>query len=487
MKRISAREKLQQIKGKRILDGALYRANAYSLDFETTGAGNNSKVWSIGMTGIGEFFIEDAIDGIPGATIEERLLEAHRRAGAEYFGSKQMARGSFTPFHDALLLGQGTTLDKTMQTIKDQLLRDPGIILIQNANFENGRLLDALRSPLRNGTSFHSDLAYSFVKDVLGRDTSEGIRDIVSVSDDIRIIRNELNQVLENFKLAHNGQSEAFKEVLAARDRLKEAINTEVKEKLSRGFSVPIELMDLTLLTQIDLAEQGALSKNLIGYGRGMEILSELILEAKESHTALDDASKQLDLFHRYRDASGELRKGRVPDYLRRYTEAVNTNKDNLHDIAFLKQLRNRIEEATRKKPLTEEKLDEFLNQSLNYYVHAKETNIDRDAIAVKIKEAFKEQGNILDLIDGYQERIPNLKGEPLFPINKPEVTKSMQSKLALGVGAVAAIGVISAITDREKDPKPTTYNELYDDVRLGSAYADWKERNGSHRMIYGV
>lgn len=498
---------------KGVLSNTLYDVeNTYSLDFETTGTGRNSRIWSIGMTGgkessfNKEFFIADVLRYIDPIsydtqgnhierTLQEQLLEAHKQTGADFFGKRQMEAGSFKPFEDALLAKRGSTVTDAITQLSDQLKKDPGILLIQNASFENGRLLSASYGNPEIGTAISKDVLNNFVTDVLGRDISaiENRGNILNVSDDIFKARREFNSVLENFKLGNN----TLEDLVSSKNNLRNVIDTEIKDKISRGFSVPIELMDLTAMLQVDMAEKGLIQGNTVGHGRGMEVLAEYLLGTHETHMALDDTHKQVDVYRAFKDITKNLQNGVVPDSLTNYIEAIDKNKGNVHDIAFLKNIRNRVEETLKKEgQLKESSLDDILQKAVTHYVTAAETNVDRGLVAYKLKDTFLQAEDkskvtsVLDLIDDFQDKIPKLNsGDLLIPTEKPLISKALSSnaKIAIGAGAVGAIGLISLVSNKDEKPVKTTtaYNDLYNDVRLGSAYADWKERNNSHNMIY--
>lgn len=481
-----------------VISNTLYDVeNIYSLDFETTGTAGGARVWSVGFSGSGinkEFFIADAIrridpmgtdsEGRPyPRSIQEQLMEAHRQTGAEYFGGKQMASGSFKPYEDALLARQGTNMTTAIEAMNAKLLKDPGIILIQNANFENARLLNAYLRDGEDGTAASKASVERLVRDVLGRDLDYlESRNVINTSDDIFLARKSLQEAILGVKLEKHGLEKAIE----ANNNLRDTINKEIRSKVSRGFSVPIELMDLTTMLQMDMAEKGLINSNSVGYGRGVEVLSKLLLNQVESHRALDDAKTQLGIYEVYKQASTEIQKGNPPEYLKPYIRALDQNEGNIHDIDFLKNIRSRVEEVYKKKEsLSQKQLDDIISAASNHYLHAPETNVDRHLVAAKIKEGTDAE-SVMKIIDDFQERIPKLNGDPLVSI--PEIPKAMNidTKLAIGAGVLGGIALISALSNRDKKPdRPTTYNELYEDVRLGSAYADWKERNNSHRTIY--
>ena len=64
----------------------------------------------------------------------------------------------------------------------------------------------------------------------------------------------------------------------------------------------------------------------------------------------------------------------------------------------------------------------------------------------------------------------------------------STKSKILMGVGATVGVmwlGSMDGSNTKPKKQEMTSYDDLYGNVYLGQSYADWQERNNSHRMIY--
>lgn len=74
---------------------------------------------------------------------------------------------------------------------------------------------------------------------------------------------------------------------------------------------------------------------------------------------------------------------------------------------------------------------------------------------------------------------------------NKPNFTNVPSSVGKWGLGAIGAFAFVNLMLgesgEREHKElvKNDTFDALYDDLYTGQAYADWKERNNSHKMIY--
>ena len=52
------------------------------------------------------------------------------------------------------------------------------------------------------------------------------------------------------------------------------------------------------------------------------------------------------------------------------------------------------------------------------------------------------------------------------------------------GIGAMAALNILSKDSNTQVQ-QPGTYDAIYGNLYLGQGYADWQERNNSHKMIY--
>lgn len=486
------------------------KGRLYSLDLETTGIKRSSNIWSFGFTnGKGadlEHFYKDAISpNLPDLTgdLEQDLFQAHRWDSGDDWAKKQLEAGSFKEFAKS---GGEDTLSRSMGEVTDTLKQSPGVLLIQNANFENKRLLDAARRSVNNGVSIPSNVANEFYDKVLGRGSElSDTYNFANVSEDVIVGRRALRKSIEDYKnhfYVAGSDKEKLDAVFEASDSLNDIITKEIKANLKGGRTTIVDLMDITSMFQANLVKQGLLEGNLMGYGRGMELMALHLLGEKETHTALSDAQQQIRVFEKIQEANRQLAKGEpISDEVQSYIKALSKNTDNHYDLTFIKQVKNRIREwenNNQGKSLSSDKLKELVGSTLEYYAHAPETNVDRQELANNIYRAFNDADKatrgsaIANLLDEYEARIPQLGSNPLF-VNttdggpgKASKAMSHHGKVALGLGAMAAIGVISMSSSRDKKPPPpTSYNHLYGDVELGTAYADWKERNNSHRSIY--
>ncbi len=481
----------------------------YSLDVETTGSGRKSKIWSLGFgTGEGgienEFYIKNILPEDPNKTIQDRLFEEHRKNNAGDFGKSQLDSGAFKPYEEGILKGEGVTLTEAVTQMNNTMINKPGILLIQNANFENDRFFEATQRQLNDSSSLSKIAAQQLYGDVLGRGILEDERNIVNVSDEVLEARRKFNQSLSSYKENYYSEgmhSQYYDQVLEAKNNLRGIINNEIRRKLSEGQSAVVDLMDIISMFHVDLADKGLIEGKHIGYLKSMEVLSQTMLGLKERHISIHDVNMQISVFNKIQQATLDLQAGRSLDSgIVNYIEALDKNAKNAYDLTLIKQLKSRLEEKTKYlttgKDISTEVFDtDVVGKTIDYYLHAPETNIDRDELAENVRNAFrdaeegKKASSVVDLLNEYERKIPQLNGDTLFtPTNKLDLAKSLgaDSKLAIGLGAVAALGLISTITDRDKPaPKPTTYNELYNDVQLGTAYADWKERNNAYRSIY--
>lgn len=433
--------------------------NLYSLDLETTGINNKARIWSYGFTDGKkgqELFFQDAISDVPDllGSPEEDLYKAHLWNGGASFAERQKEAGAFRPFAQAISEGRGSTFAEAIFSLNKTLRERPGVILIQNAAFENKRFMDALR--------WHNSLPQALANDlqfVMGRSENASL---INVSEEILLGRSTLREAIskgEGIQEAAKG----FSDIMAK----------DIKEKVLKGHSTVIDLMDLLTLYQIDLVSKGELSQDLINYGRNMELLAKTMLGETEQHTALSDATQQIKVL----DAILEGKTGS-------YVKALQENTDNHYDLTFLSQIRNRLQE---KKKIDEEVFKGVINTSLEYYSKAPETNVDRGLLASSLIDTYTKEGEkgVHTLIDEYAKNISSLKlSAPPPPAEEPKGVP----KGRFVAGALVGAAVLSTLLapDRKK-PAEESYNTLYEggDIQLGEGYADWKERNNAHRSIY--
>ncbi len=61
---------------------------------------------------------------------------------------------------------------------------------------------------------------------------------------------------------------------------------------------------------------------------------------------------------------------------------------------------------------------------------------------------------------------------------------------MLVGAGALVGVGLLSSgprrdVEEPRRKQETGAYNELYENVYAGQAYADWQQRNNSHKMSY--
>ena len=58
-------------------------------------------------------------------------------------------------------------------------------------------------------------------------------------------------------------------------------------------------------------------------------------------------------------------------------------------------------------------------------------------------------------------------------------------SKVLMGLTALGVVAMVGSNNRQSKKEELTSYDDLYENVYLGQEYANWQERNNSHKMIY--
>lgn len=476
----------------------------FSLDIETTTLDPfKSKTWSMGVAQRGgkgkEYFNSDVISASSANAVED-LFQAHKEAGAEFFGQTQRDAGSFDGFAKAHSSGALTSIDNTMKDITSDLRKSAGVLLVQNTNFESNTLGWAKHKS--GGQNMSEDVRSSFVKDLFG-DSPEKMREaqLLPVESEILDARAKFTEASSKLKRSSEfsqdvtrGFGEDLK--LATKD-LENTITKVVKQNAAAGNMTVIDLMDISRIYTSKLYEGGGIKQPFVGSGLSVSFLSLELLKEAEAHTALSDADQQLRVFDKLTERISNFNKTGVltQDDLD-YGKAL-TNSDT-HDRSFLSALSSRLTEAQDKgKDLSDESLvRKELRAPLKQYSPIPEKSFNREAYVKDIAKKFitSPEDTLRDLHEHSNSKsLTNYKNmskeiSDLAPTSedldfKPKKL-SNSSKILLGLSAV---GVVSALTasNRPKDEPLTSYNDLYENVYLGQSYADWKERNNSHKMIY--
>ena len=498
---------------------------------------------------------------------EDDLLAAHEKSGAGAFGLKQKEAGSFKPIVDAyradlfkknknaMLSGINVKgLEQALTELKKDVSKAPGILLIQNARFENNVVKSA--STLSNrtaGQKVSKTFVRSFNQDIYG---SNSVDSIFEVSDEVTKARAGMRKATASMRtaLASSGSElpidhESLIKLTETANTLHSTIYNEIKGNFSKGKSTVVDLMDITRIYQAKLVEHSLIDPALMDMGLKVDFLSQALGFGKELHTAKDDSKKQAKIFEFLTKRIDELDKGIINTAENsKYTEAL-TNNLAAHEEQFLSGLKSKAEEIFFK--LDEEvdkgklkvkdyelemnkRLRAEFEKTLTYYegVPVRE-GFDRRAEVETTLNMLHEKPKTLQVVPQQPSTVINGGGNPPTPPNIPNNTKyTLEEKQAnilkslenkqeaagkfsssanvykasnifdsvveplskgtskllkyglYGVGAMTALNILSSDSETTQE-QPRTYDAIYGNLYLGQSYADWQERNNSHKMIY--
>ena len=552
---------------------------------------------------------------------EKDILKAHEEAGAGSFGKEQLERGSFkqlsvdynsrftireNPTKNSVTIGKNTKSNITkgvegsraasmvdaLTEAREIIKQNKGIILIQNAKFEDTVTEHALMDVKAPGQVLSRDFARDFNSQIYGTDNSKSL---FRVSDTVLKSREDFRLASQRVKTRFNSgisflaqDDEDFKLLKDAALNLHSTIQNEVLDNFKAGESTVVDLMDITKTYQVALmsvldpeTQKPLLETSLIGMGTSVDILAKSFLGQEETHTALSDAEQQSKLFTiinqqieniRNSDGSAESVKKILEDnkgYIAKMEDPVT------HEQQFMKQLTNRVDEVHKKlkedvssgKILEEDAEQEFysryktaLSETKAYYNgvaerdgFSREIEVQEAEHILSTGERSKETPTFGDISKEVKEAVEvppiqsattdahnNLPGVlanhpanaqgPHQPSPKKAFTReervstllehlntkrgaagaynsSSESIYRAGVRLDSAMGVKSpggsalkygmyalggmvalnavAGPPSQEVQQQGTYDALYGDFYLGQSYADWRERNNSHKMMY--
>ena len=508
---------------------------------------------------------------------EDDLLIAHEQSGAGAFGLKQKNSGSFKPIVDAYredlvktsskkqasLSGKKVkSLKQALGELKSNVSKSPGIILIQNARFENNVVKSASTLNSRaEGQKVGKNFIRDFNREVYGSNSTDSI---FEVSDDVISARKELRQATASMRtalMASNKELPANHESLTrlsqAANTLHSTIYTEIKDNFEKGKSTVVDLMDLTRIYQTKLIENSLIDPALMDMGIKVDFLSQSLGFGKELHLAADDSKKQVKIFEFLTARIDELNNGVINTAENsKYTEALTKNLAS-HEEQFISGLRSKAEEVFFK---LDEELDKGTLKAKDYELemHRRLRSQFESTLSyyegVPVREGFDRRAEVEITLNMLHERPktiqvapeqtpsptnPASNVDPLNPSNanapnntrnraaytieekQENILKSLQSKEEsagkfvsdtsvykannmfeatvepltknstkllkyglYGIGAMAALNILSKDSNTQVQ-QPGTYDAIYGNLYLGQGYADWQERNNSHKMIY--
>lgn len=508
----------------------LSKMTTVSLDLETTGLQSSDEVWSGGFYSVKEgavlnkhqsFFHINAKDEYRDLTnasqIESVLEKAHSSAE---FGARQAGRGLnpdgtttknvLSEWAHAVINKQVTDQNSFIGKLGQELSDKRGnILLLQNVNFEDRVLSQAYASGeipafkaitdkfVTKGLppSMHPSFGESFQRYLLPTNVYES-----------RLLQaNSLKELQRVYGKGEDTKDALFNYRKSSMAVLHEHTKNIFEAGRSGGTAV-VDLMDMTKALYAHGALSGQIPVSHLAFGTKVDTLSKAILNQAEEHSALSDAIQQQKIFKRVSEELATIkREGHLYE-----SPLINDLMNQIKkDKLYSTQLKDRALSVTREylensKDITLEGLSERLdkrfylpNKHLSKEVHEEFSVSDYyDKMGKRLENHFDEHGKLKTNVEGVLEDLSNFGKD--YKYTKTEATKSALSmdrlaKLAghkavkIGAGVVGA-GFVGSMffggdKEKQKEVKYNTYDELYNNQYYGSAFADWQNRNNSHRM----
>lgn len=502
---------------------------------------------------------------------EESLLRAHEATGAGAFGKKQLEAGSLKSvvdaYRDSVQVKNGklsfkdgvATMQNAAYTLQKLTSKDPGLVLIQNVNFERQAFERSIDKSNNDIQSISAKAAASFNMAMYGQSSDHTM---FSVSKQMQIGRSRFIKAGQELRGAYLSGSSSFddkvQDVLRASDELGARVLKDIQEASSRGKHAVIDLMDVTASIQAKMyrATEGtehAISPLSIGRARSIEILSSTLLGEAEKHTALSDAVQQTAIFRKLLTMSEELDNGVLSEDTLKYIKAINDPAT--YEAEYLKNFSNRLEEVEieastmKREGKSVQEIDAHIGKRLDSI----SKTLDASYAGLPMRESFDKpqitsnvskfiQSGAVPLTDSEMadrdtlvKRItlsPDL-GSPsdphigrakklgqarsalasmqaatdmLFskaeiansskmrsPVEPEEIAKKLPKSVKIGgllVGGMAAYEFLAPDPPPERASerliKNDSYDALYNNLYVGQAEANWRERHGAHKTIFG-
>ena len=483
----------------------LVNVPVHSLDIETTGFEHKQhRIWSVGLAASDpsksmERFIGGIVDANSSDVVGD-FLNVAKQDGSEVFASKQMARNSFDPYFDKFKSGHLTNIGSALNEAGNILADAPGVLLIQNVPFEHGAFA-AARSKQGAEQGLSSAESSQFTSKVFGQPLAPSP---IVLDPEIAKKRTEFMKAIdEQMRIGRDAKdlhllkanSIKLKETSQA---LENTISSTIKNNLKRSASTTIDLMDISRMYLTDLHLGGELDQGFLKTGTKVEFLvGQLFSGMRESHTALSDAEQQADIFKELNLRRANIAKNGLSDVDRAFAAKV---AEPLTDAKlFLSAITENLQKSA--SDISTKELDNVFEGIIKLRENKPDGGFSRKGYVSSVLDKHRDGASIEDLIRHVSDESENLdvskyvKDGDTPTRNTGSVldafkNSSTKTKVMVGAGALVGVGLLSSgprrdVEEPRRKQETGAYNELYENVYAGQAYADWQQRNNSHKMSY--
>lgn len=498
-----------------------------SFDLETTGLNlNKDQIWSAG------YYINDQRKGeyffrLPGQNLNSRsssekltdyIVSQH---SSEKFAKEQLERGALGGWVQANKNQQTSTLQTFINDLSSEFKGTGGILLGQNINFEDRFLSREAAKILGkdghqlNFTPLTSQLSHDRGIGVRKnpRGVADSYRKFLMSSDisDERLLRIKALQDLNDPRNSSPAQNKLDAYYTAARSVWQTHLNNIAKARAEKKIAV-VDLMDLSTSIYAHAVRIGQLDASYIGIGSSVEALSQALSLGPEAHEALKDSAQQKQLFKilvKEQEAIDKNSNHQSPiidklvDYIKQKREVETTFKDRAKSV-LQEAIENKTNIITTKEDLLKELRDNFFVKNVHLHKRDITKYFDLDhfhshleneihsfySLNDKLSNDFgsKLNNHLEKVIESYIPQVPASSSEKsISSFTKPaiEFLKKPKGKIALGTAATVVLGpmLFHSKEKKENTRRYNTYDEVYNAQELGSAFADWQQRNQSYKM----
>lgn len=410
------------------------------------------------------------------------------------FGIDQKDRGSLLGWSKRAINNDFNSLPHYVKSILDHSLNsDNGsILLAQNLQFESRALTSAfaqgklgkefvdLHDKLVNKGTFESG-SMLVPRDIADESLSRSIY----ARDDLRVaLKSEDKELIQSSLDTYDQKS---KNIL---DMYKRDIEKAVK---NNGIAT-VDLMDYSKAIYSHGARTGQFDPRLLMYGNSIEFLSKAVLGEEEKHEALSDAKQQSKLFNIFNKELEEIRlkgDGYKSPLIKKLQQGFIEHRvlENQMKRSASSFVREHIE-GERGGNLAEEVLSSFSfkHRSLDNQGDIAGFNYDNFKKSFKnVLESTEKSSNKQAYIKSLEESISSIKTSNIekntFNFSLPKLSSSNKKVIGAGLLAVAGTNLLLG-RDKEEESKYTTFDQLYNNQYYGEQFANWENRNNSHRML---
>ena len=435
-------------------------------------------------------------------TLEDYLKTRH---ASQFFGQKQQERGSLKGWAEAVATGKTSGLSDYVQSILNMHNETTGgsILLAQNLQFENRALSRAYNNG-QIGQPFTQ-----LINQIVNRATDKPFS-LLEASGISQLNWDRKNILMDGIRPAYlGGNSPLLQESLnayyAKSMEIIDNYEDSMKKAQASGGIALVDLMDYSKAVYAHGAAQGKVDPRMLLYGNKVEYLAETLLGETETHEALSDAKHQDRLF-KILSKEVALMREKGLDYESPVVEKLSASFEKERVLekqvksSAINYFREYLDNNPKDLSLTALKTEPFKDfeyknrfliqagttQGFNF----KDFRKDLDSIIEQEYNAnVNETVDTDKLLYALESRLDTYKHEPTVPKttlieNLPKFNKSTALKIG-GVGAAlfATSMMFGGNKEEQQRKKYNTYDELYNNQYYGTAFADWENRNNSHKM----